>query len=163
MVIFGLGSNLGDRLAYLKRAVADLSEILTNKKTSPVYESEAILLAGAPESWNIPFLNAAVCGETSLSPEELLAYIKSIERKIGRAENHSKWSPREIDIDILAIDDLVLSSENLTIPHPFLLDRPFALWPLADIAPDWEYHGKKACNLRNKFQNPATRLTNYNL
>jgi len=142
MVIFGVGSNIGDRLAYLNQAATGLGEIITDIKISPVYESLAVLPENAPESWNMSFLNAAISGKTSLTPHQLLQFIKLLERKIGRTENYQKWSPRIIDIDILAMDDLMIDEENLKIPHPHLLERPFALLPFADIAPDWQYPGK---------------------
>jgi len=142
MVILGLGSNMGERLGYLNKAAAGLSDILSGMTISPVYESVAVLPESAPGFWNKPFLNAAVSGETSFAPHELLQFIKSLEKKIGRSEHYQKWSPRVIDIDILAMGNLVMDAGHLKIPHPLLLERPFALLPLADIAPDWQYPGK---------------------
>jgi 2-amino-4-hydroxy-6-hydroxymethyldihydropteridine diphosphokinase len=78
------------------------------------------------------FVNAAVLLETPLSPRDLLGELKRLERELGRVETH-RWGPRVIDLDILAYDDLTLDEPNLTIPHPRLHERAFALIPLAEI------------------------------
>ncbi len=106
---------------------------------------------GAPKSWNQPFLNMAVAGDASLAPESLLAELKTIEKDLGR-QSRGHWAPREIDIDILAMGDMVISSAALSIPHPHLLARDFALVPLAELVPDWcypagEYKGWKAADI----------------
>jgi 2-amino-4-hydroxy-6-hydroxymethyldihydropteridine diphosphokinase len=98
----------------------------------------ALLPAGAPASWDMNFLNMAVAGETTLSPQELLVAIKDIEKNLGR-KTGEVWAPRELDIDILAYDDVVLEAPGLSIPHRALLDRDFALLPLVELAPDWHY------------------------
>lgn len=159
MVILGLGSNKGDRLANLRSAVATLKGVLQNVKTSYVYESSPLLPANAPPEWDIKYLNMAVSGTTELAPQEVLTQIKTIERKLGRIAT-GYWGPREIDIDILAYNDQVVNEANLVIPHAHLLARDFALVPLAELAPDWtypaegEYYGKKARELvRNIIPN----------
>ena len=81
------------------------------------------------------FLNAAAGVETTLSPRELLGLIQKIEKEIGRTPTY-RWGPREIDIDILLFDDLVINEEGLTIPHPRMHERAFVLVPLAEIAPE---------------------------
>jgi len=151
MVILGLGSNKGDRAAMLWRVVEMLAPILQDIRHSSVYETKALLPDGAPPAWDMAFLNMAVAGETKLSPQALLAAIKEIERNLGR-EAAERWAPREIDIDILAMDDLVLATPEIHIPHPGLLDREFALLPLVELAPDWrypsgEYKGVKAADI----------------
>jgi 2-amino-4-hydroxy-6-hydroxymethyldihydropteridine diphosphokinase len=163
MIILGLGSNKGDRLANLKKAVAALSEVLQSIKTSPVYESQALLPDNASPEWNKNFLNMAVGGETTLTPQELLAHVKGLEKKLGRIpEGH--WGPREIDIDILAYNDKVIDEPGLIIPHPHLLTRDFALVPLADLAPDWVYpvkgksYGIKAGELARKLPKTLVKL-----
>jgi 2-amino-4-hydroxy-6-hydroxymethyldihydropteridine diphosphokinase len=139
-VILGLGTNVGDRVFYLRQAIATLrmQSILTDITPSPLYESDALLMPDAPEEWNMPFLNMAVAGTTLLDPDQLLTHIKALEQQLGR-RLRGKWSPREIDIDILAYGDEVITSEHLTIPHSFLLDRSFALLPFADLWPDWRF------------------------
>lgn len=138
MIILGLGSNLGDRLFSLRAAVDALSEILADVTVSRVYESAAVLPEGAPASWDAPYYNIALSGFSDLHPEMLLSACKDIEKKLGRIPRDT-WAPREIDIDILAVGDLVLESEHLNIPHALLLQRNFTLLPLADIAPEWAY------------------------
>ncbi len=147
MVIIGLGTNLGDRTAQLQRAVRELAAILSPIECSAVYEGKALLPAGAPAHWDMPFLNMALKGETSLTPRALLMEVKAIERRLGRTPQ-GHWGPREIDIDILAYGDLVLEEDDLIIPHAGLLSRDFALVPLADVAPQWRY--PKAGALRGK-------------
>lgn len=136
MVILGLGSNLGDRRQHLREAVVALSGIMTAVKLSHVFESPALLPEGAPKEWDIPYLNMAVAGMCGLQPTELLAAIKAIERHLGR-EPSGIWGPRVIDIDILAMDEQVLKTPELTIPHAELLKRDFVLIPMAQLAPAW--------------------------
>ncbi len=141
-VILGLGSNVGDRLSYLLQAITIIKENnVILDKTSPIYESEAVLKDDAPEEWNIPYLNMAISAKTKLTPEELLKLIKNIEQGIGR-KYRGLWAPREIDIDILAYGDMCINSNSLIIPHQHLCQRPFALLPFADIKPNWRYPGK---------------------
>lgn len=146
-VVIGLGSNIGDRLRQMRSAVEHLMQtpvpILKNVKTSPVYESPALLKAGAPKDWDQPFYNAAVSGETDLAPGELLVELKLIEERIGR-EYRGEWSPREIDLDILVWEGQVLDSPTLCIPHNELLRRDFALVPLADVEPGFVWPRKDA-------------------
>jgi 2-amino-4-hydroxy-6-hydroxymethyldihydropteridine diphosphokinase / dihydropteroate synthase len=138
MIILGLGSNTGDRLAFLSAAVKELLPHLTHARFSSILESEALLVEGSPANWNLPFLNMAIGGMTGLAPEALCAEIKAIEKKLGRVDR-GKWAPREIDIDILAMDELVMQSQDLHIPHSELLNRDFALLPLAELVPEWRY------------------------
>lgn len=141
MIIIGLGSNLGDRLLHLRTAVTALRHIsgLHINKISPVYLSDALLPSDAPSDWNIPYLNIAIRCDTQIEPHQLLKEFKQIEKQMGRREEGVHWGPRVIDIDILAYADLVITTPELTIPHVGLQERPFALWPLADVAPFWIY------------------------
>jgi 2-amino-4-hydroxy-6-hydroxymethyldihydropteridine diphosphokinase len=138
MIILGLGSNQGDREVYLQKAINALKAIFTDFRVSRMRESAALLPEGAAPEWNTPFLNMAVGGETDLSPQDLLKTIKEIEKDLGRV-NRGRWGPREIDIDILIYHDQIMNTENLTIPHPELLKREFALLPLLELVPDWAY------------------------
>lgn len=138
LVLLGFGCNLGDRRAQLREAVQMTRAFLKDVRVSRVCETPALLPENAPAEWNIPFLNCCVAGMSSLPPEELLAHCKEIENALGR-ENRGVWSPREIDVDVLAIGDLVCTYEALRIPHPHLHKREFVLWPLADVAGDWRY------------------------
>ena len=156
MVILGLGSNVGDRLFFLRSALTQLKGIpgLQITAVSPVYISDALMTDDAPPEWNHPYLNLALRCETTLTPYELLDATKACEKAIGRLPA-KHWAPRPIDIDILAWDDLVQYDEKLHIPHEHLHTRPFALWPLSDVAPRWIYpiknenHGKTAIEMAN--------------
>jgi len=129
-VYLGLGSNKGERLTHLKRAIDELHKVGKVTTISPVYETEPWGKIGQP-----PFLNAVIRMETELAPLLLLREIKVIEQRVGRQPSQ-RWGPREIDIDILFYDELVLDTHELKVPHPYLHVRPFVLIPLADIAPD---------------------------
>lgn len=132
-IYFGLGSNLGDKYANLRHAVDELRNFATITAVSSVYSTEPWGDADQPA-----FLNICVAAVSSLSPHELLAHIKKVERELGRTPARH-WGPRLIDIDILFYDDLILSDEILTIPHPYIADRSFVLAPLADIIPDFHH------------------------
>jgi 2-amino-4-hydroxy-6-hydroxymethyldihydropteridine diphosphokinase len=138
MVVLGLGSNQGDRLMYLRRALEALKKLnkVEVKQVSGVYRSDALLPKDADSHWNQPYFNLALRAETTLPPHELLDCIKRIESDLER-KKEKRWGPRSIDIDILAWDDRVINDDRLCIPHEGILDRPFALWPLADVAPFW--------------------------
>lgn len=135
-VVVALGSNLGDRAAYLREAVSRLKPLLGGMRASAVYEAPPLLPPGAPESWAIPFLNAAVCGETALAPLALLRALKTLERSLGRTPGE-RWGPREIDLDILIYGAEIIQEKELSLPHPGLFSRDFALIPLAQLCPDW--------------------------
>jgi len=125
MIYLALGSNLGNRFENLRRAVAELKHVFRMEKISHVIETEALLLPGSPESWNIPYLNMMLAGDTDLSPHELLKFIKRTEEKLGRDMTASRWSPRIIDIDIVMYHDQHLVSDDLTIPHTQIENRDF--------------------------------------
>ncbi len=129
-VYHGLGTNLGDRRKNLDAAVQALAPQVRVTGLSKVYETPAWGYEDQPL-----FLNAAVRAETELSPQDLLLFVKDLERKLGRTESF-RWGPRLIDIDILFYDDLVVKTAGLVIPHPRLHERAFVLVPLRDLKPD---------------------------
>ena len=139
MVILGLGSNLGNRAIHLKRAISRLSRgsgaVLHAVRLSRIYGSPALTPTGAPAAWDLPYLNCALLGETTLEPGALLRHVQEIESSLGR-QDHKRWAPRVIDIDILWWDGCEIKSDDLTIPHPEILKRPFVLEPLRDLIPD---------------------------
>ena len=141
MVILGLGSNIGDRLANFRKALKAIKQTagITIQQISPVYLSDALLPENAPADWDMPHLNLALRCETTLAPEELLKQLKNIEWTIGQKPKVRHWGPRILDIDILAWEGMVIQSDALTVPHRNLQERPFALWPLADVAPLWVF------------------------
>lgn len=132
----GLGSNLGNRLAFLRGG----RDTLINRtgielvKASGVYETEAV---GGPAD-NPLFLNTVLQVQTSLDPHQLLNACLSVEDEFGRSRP-VRWAPRTLDIDILFYDDQVICEESLTIPHPRLQERAFVLAPLMEIAPDLKH------------------------
>jgi 2-amino-4-hydroxy-6-hydroxymethyldihydropteridine diphosphokinase len=129
-----LGSNVGDRMDYLKKASISIeSKIGKIVKKSQVYETEPW-----GEKEQDDFLNIVLEIQTKLNPTTTLEKIKEIESLLEREETY-KWGPREIDIDILFFGDEMISEVNLTIPHPFIHERKFTLVPLSEIAPDL-YH-----------------------
>jgi 2-amino-4-hydroxy-6-hydroxymethyldihydropteridine diphosphokinase len=130
-VYLALGTNLGNRFANLKEAVSALPPQMEVKAKSEVYET---LPWGFKEQEQ--FLNQVLRVETYLQPEPLLRHLKRLEIALGRKESFPN-GPRQIDLDILFYDDLVLYSPALMIPHPYVHERGFVLVPLMDIAPDF--------------------------
>jgi 2-amino-4-hydroxy-6-hydroxymethyldihydropteridine diphosphokinase len=135
-VAIGLGSNVGDRELALGKAVELLGRFVQRVKLSQMIETPALLKPNAPESWNQPFFNAALIGETALEPISLLDKLQEIEQQMGR-EKEGEWSPRCIDLDILLYEDQIVESERLMIPHAEMLKRDFVMRPLAEVAPNW--------------------------
>jgi 2-amino-4-hydroxy-6-hydroxymethyldihydropteridine diphosphokinase len=131
IVYLALGSNLGDRLANLKQAIAALSPQMEVKAKSRVYETPPWGYTDQPM-----FLNQVIRVDTYVQPVPLLKHIKRLESILGREPSFPN-GPRSIDIDILFYDDLVLNTSSLVIPHPQVQERGFVLMPLHDIAPDF--------------------------
>lgn len=133
LVYLSIGSNIGDKRAYLDQAVTELDEhpMIFVKKVSDYFVTKPY---GGVEQDD--FLNGCVELETVLEPEELLHALHEIEGHAGRTrEIH--WGPRTLDLDILFYDDRIMDTENLTIPHKEIPLRDFVLTPLAEIAPDF--------------------------
>jgi 2-amino-4-hydroxy-6-hydroxymethyldihydropteridine diphosphokinase len=134
-IYLGLGSNLGDRKAFLDSAISTLAPAVRVSRLSPIYETIPWGYSDQDD-----FLNMVVEAETDLGPKQLLVLLKGIEVKLGR-QPRFRNGPREIDIDILLYDDVILDEVGLRIPHPRLAERAFMLVPLADLAPDLEIPG----------------------
>ncbi|MCC6952742.1 MAG: dihydropteroate synthase [Deltaproteobacteria bacterium] len=130
----GLGSNLGDRRRNLADACSLIREGAPLLKVSPIYTTPALLPPGAPDDWNIPYLNAALEIEWNQSARELLQFLKATEQVLGRSPS-DRWAPRVIDIDIVTFGDERIDTADLRIPHPAARERAFVLDPLKDIAP----------------------------
>jgi 2-amino-4-hydroxy-6-hydroxymethyldihydropteridine diphosphokinase len=128
----GLGSNLGDRLAYLQTAVQQLSATpgVRLEAASSVWETAPVGVTDQP--W---FLNAVVALLTELEPEELLAVMQRLEADHHRRRDQH-WGPRTLDLDLLLFGQRRLATTSLTVPHPRLTERAFALAPLCELAPD---------------------------
>ena len=127
--VIGLGSNLGDRAEILRRAVVELAALGELRGVSALYETEPV---GPPQP---TYLNAAVRLVTALDLPRLLDALLAIERRLGR-ERRERWGPRTLDLDILWACSGVFESEALTVPHPRLNERAFALLPLLDVTPE---------------------------
>jgi 2-amino-4-hydroxy-6-hydroxymethyldihydropteridine diphosphokinase len=128
----GLGSNVGDRAAHLRAAIAMLGERGVGvEAVSSAYETEPVgeVLDQAD------FLNAAIRIRTELEPEELLDLCKAIEAERGRALDAPRHSPRPLDVDLLLLGDLELTTARLTLPHPEVTSRRFVLAPLLELDP----------------------------
>jgi 2-amino-4-hydroxy-6-hydroxymethyldihydropteridine diphosphokinase len=129
-VWLGLGSNQGDRMAALARAVEGLGPAVRIDALSSVYETPPFGFANQPD-----FLNMVVRGRTPLAPGALLAAVKALEVRLGRVPTF-RMGPRHIDIDILVHGDVVCSEPGLELPHPGIPSRPFVLVPLLELDPD---------------------------
>ena len=133
-VLMSLGSNTGNRLIMLTKALSELERggfCITDK--SKIWETSPWGLTNQPR-----FLNMCICAETKFPPEEMIRTIKNIEKKLGRSKS-IKWGPREIDIDIIAIGGLVIETPDLSVPHRHMHERTFVLIPLKEIDPQFRH------------------------
>jgi 2-amino-4-hydroxy-6-hydroxymethyldihydropteridine diphosphokinase len=128
----GLGANLGDREARIRRA----AELIDARRLSTVIETEPWGFADQPL-----FLNAVAEVETELDARELLDLLLDVERRLGRVRDGRRFGPREIDLDLLLYGAATIDEPGLTVPHPFLLERAFVLEPLAELVPKLEIPG----------------------
>jgi 2-amino-4-hydroxy-6-hydroxymethyldihydropteridine diphosphokinase len=122
----GLGSNLGDREALIRRA----ADLIGASRLSTIRETEPWGHEDQPR-----FLNAAAEVETRLEPWPLLVHLLDVERRLGRERIGPRWGPRTIDLDLLLYGDLTVDEPGLVVPHPRLLERLFVLEPLAELIP----------------------------
>ncbi len=136
LAAIALGSNLasewGDRAANLGEAMLRVDELGTVLAFSSLYDTAPVGYTEQPD-----FLNAALLLETDLEPLELMRALLAIERAMGRDRAIAiAKGPRVIDLDLLLMDDVVMTTEDLTLPHPAMAQRRFVLEPLAEIAPN---------------------------
>jgi 2-amino-4-hydroxy-6-hydroxymethyldihydropteridine diphosphokinase len=129
-VFVGLGSNLGDRRKFLRRAIIEMEGLKQTvlKNYSFIYETEPLGLREQPI-----FLNMVAELDSSLQPRELLQELKDIEKLLGRTKTE-RWGPREIDVDLLYYSREIINEEGLLLPHPEVANRRFVLVPMKDIA-----------------------------
>ncbi len=134
-VVLGMGSNAGDREAYLARAVELLChEALVNLvAVSGIYETPPLDVPGSQGD----FLNQVAVISTSLPPTRLLALCQEIEAILGRPRDHTAGASRTIDIDLISYGSLIYNSGDLVLPHPGYARRRFVLVPLAEVLPDF--------------------------
>ena len=132
LAYIGLGSNLDDPHKQVTQAFTELAEIPTTYllKRSAIYRSQAVGPGNQPD-----YINAAALLKTELKPLALLDYLQAIEQAHNRVRIEH-WGPRTLDLDILLLDNQIITSERLKVPHPYLALRSFVLYPLADIEPE---------------------------
>jgi 2-amino-4-hydroxy-6-hydroxymethyldihydropteridine diphosphokinase len=123
----GLGSNLGDREATIRRA----AELVGARRLSSLRETEPWGYEDQP-----PFLNAVAELDATEDPRVLLERLLAVERELGRTRDGPRWGPRTIDLDLLVYGEIQVDEPGLTVPHPRLHERTFALEPLAELAPE---------------------------
>jgi 2-amino-4-hydroxy-6-hydroxymethyldihydropteridine diphosphokinase len=150
-----LGSNLGDRLANLQRAVdlLDATPGIRVVRSSRVYETDPV---GPPQP---DYLNAVVEVRTTLAPRALLEAALRVERELGRVRTE-RWGPRTVDVDVLIMDDLTVDEADLVIPHPRMHERDFVLVPLLELEPDPQLPGaRRLADVRTSCgASPGVRL-----
>jgi 2-amino-4-hydroxy-6-hydroxymethyldihydropteridine diphosphokinase len=150
-IYLSLGTNLGDKKGNLEHALELLSEKVEILKVSSFYETEPVGYSDQP--W---FLNIAVEGTTSLSPEELIEFTQSIEHEMKRVKTIIN-GPRIIDVDILLYDDMKINTKNLTVPHPRMTERAFVMYPLFEISPNLTIEGKNIKGIINGLEGEKIR------
>ncbi|HEY5095964.1 MAG TPA: GTP cyclohydrolase MptA [Candidatus Eremiobacteraceae bacterium] len=152
-VAIAVGSNLGDRQGNIASALARLRSYVDLTHVSSTYDTVPVGVGQQPE-----FLNLACVGTTTLSPLDLRAALEAVERFVGRRQN-GRLGPRAIDLDLLLYDDLILNSDELSIPHPGMTERAFVLVPLAEIAPDLLHPvaGKRVADLASSVDASGVR------
>ncbi|MCP3912875.1 MAG: 2-amino-4-hydroxy-6-hydroxymethyldihydropteridine diphosphokinase [Actinomycetia bacterium] len=128
----GLGSNLGDRFEFLRRAVQAVPDLVA---VSPVYESEPV---GGPDQG--AYLNIVVELDTTLTPRRLLRVCRELERQARRVRR-VRWGPRTLDVDVLWVEGVAVEEDDLTVPHARMHERNFVMRPLLDLAPDLDVPG----------------------
>jgi 2-amino-4-hydroxy-6-hydroxymethyldihydropteridine diphosphokinase len=140
----GLGANLGDREASIRRA----SELIGARRLSTIFETEPWGGVEQPD-----FLNAVAEIETDVGARPLLDRLLEVERELGRVRDGQRWGPRIIDLDLLVYGAETSDTPSLTLPHPWLHERLFMLLPLAELAPDLVVPGRgTVADLLSKLQ-----------
>jgi len=143
IVYIGLGSNLGDPVQQLDRALSALHVLPGTRllSQSSLYQSKPLDDAEQPD-----YVNAAVMLETSLAAGTLLEYLQDIEKNQGRIRDSRRWQARTLDLDLLLYGEERIVTDELVVPHPEIANRNFVLIPLAEITPDLNIPGKGRVN-----------------
>jgi 2-amino-4-hydroxy-6-hydroxymethyldihydropteridine diphosphokinase len=129
----GMGCNLGDRQAQMRRAADLLESRFAPCRFSLIYETPPLLPENPKPGWeNLPYLNRAMQGETAMQPLEVMEFLQATERELGRMPRE-RWAPREMDLDLLMMEGVTMQTERLTLPHPRMQERDFVLKPLAEL------------------------------
>ncbi len=149
MIILGLGSNMGERECHLQQALRLLESggDIRVDQVSAIYDTDPFGVIDQPD-----FLNMTVSVETKLTPQALLHKCLQVENIMGRIRTQ-RWGPRVIDIDLLLFNDVQIQSSDLVLPHPGIMERPFVIIPLRDIAPELRLpNGRKAMDMADEFE-----------
>jgi 2-amino-4-hydroxy-6-hydroxymethyldihydropteridine diphosphokinase len=152
-VAIGLGSNMGDSRRVLSRAARDIAAFVEGARLSPLYRTEP--LGGPPQR---DYLNAVLVGRTHVPPLALLDRLQELERAAGRRRSNVRDAPRPLDLDLLLYGREAIATQRLTVPHPRLAGRRFALAPLADLAPRRVVPGTGRTVARLLAEAPAARV-----
>lgn len=155
LVYIGLGANLDQPQQQLEQAFIELAQLPNSKliSKSSLYHSKPVGPQDQPD-----YVNAIALLETDLSPLELLDALQQLEQNHGRIRKRH-WGERTLDLDIILIDDLVISSERLIVPHPFAQQRSFVVYPLFEIAPTLSFpNGKSLEQLLTELDNDLIRI-----
>ncbi len=149
--LIGIGSNVGDKAANVERAVALLCAdgAVRLVATSRLYRSAP--WGVLDQDW---FVNAAASVRTDLSPHDLLRRCLDVEDRMGRVRRQ-KWGPRLVDVDVLTYRGQTVETPELTLPHPYIEQRPFVLLPLLEIAPDEVVRGRRVRDLAREVETGA--------
>ncbi len=139
-----LGSNMGDRISYLKLAEKRISELfgISQVEQSPIYETAPVGVR--PEYQHMAYLNAVLVVTAGIEPQVLSDAIHAIEDDLGRIRTEDQFAPRPIDIDILYAGETLSDADDLTLPHPRWAERRFVVQPLADVRPDFVFPGDQS-------------------
>lgn len=129
----GLGSNLENPLQQVKDALAELAHLPESRlqRSSSLYRSDPVGPAGQPD-----YINAVAQLATRLPAELLLDELQALEKQHGRVRNGVRWGPRPLDLDLLLYGEAIIDTDRLQVPHPYMTERGFVLYPLAEIAPE---------------------------
>lgn len=159
LVYLALGSNLGDRLANLRKALAllEANYPVKRRRISPIYENRAVGMGEADD-----FLNAVVEIETSLEPEALLDACLEVEQSLGR-KREGGWAPRTIDLDLLLYEGFCCKTARLNLPHPRIAERDFVAIPLGELYPEGEIMGQTIEEIIENLPANELRRTDYEL
>ena len=132
-IFIGLGSNLGDSVAYLDKAVRELQAHpqIKHIKLSHYYQSKPHGPQDQPD-----YINAVAQFETNLQAHDLLFVLQKIENNNERTRNGKRWGERTLDLDLLLYGNMIIDTKTLIVPHPWMCERPFVLYPLQELSPD---------------------------
>ncbi len=140
-VYLALGANLGNTRETFFKGIADIqSRVGDIRALSSFHETSPLNHPDTPTLLQPNYLNAVLICSSSLAAEKILEIVQTIERQNGRNRAaETRWGPRTLDIDIIAVDNAVVNTQALSLPHPEMHKRSFVLAPMLEIAPEWEH------------------------